>query len=175
MRASFKAAAAALIALVAAGCFYSERELIGFWRADRGLPPGEYTHAPFSVEGVEWGGYTWRGEIRYSGRRYVSDAENFPHQGTRLRRLSGETYLAQLPRDDGVGYGVMFLYPRMATYHMPDCHRLPDPVLDEKGVSLDEEGFCHIDDLDQLETVMRAYLDELDGDVRIDGIYRRVR
>lgn len=175
MRSVVKALAAGLIALVASACFYSERELIGFWRADRGLPPGVYTHSPFTPEGVEWGGHTWRGEIRYSSRRYVSTEDNFPHQNARLRRLSGDIYLAQLPRADGVAYGVMFVYPRMATYHMPDCHLMGEALLEETALTLDEEGFCRVDDLDHLETVMRAYLDLLDGDVRIDGIYRRAR
>ena len=170
----FAVAAAAVMAAALAGCFYSERELIGFWGADRGIEPGRYTHTPFNPEGIEWGYVTWEGEIGYSRRRYTSDAPNFPHEGARLRRMSGDIYLAQLPRRDGVGYGVVFVYPQMITYHMPDCYRMEEALREKMEIALDEEGWCKVDDLDQIERVMAEYLALLDGDVRIDGIYRRL-
>lgn len=163
-------------ALALAGCFTSQEELIGSRHAMRAMPPGEYTHTPFDTEGNEWGGVTWQGRIDYGffTRRYTSDAPNFPHQDARLRRLSGDTYIGQWPREDGIGYGVVFVYDGMTTYHQPDCHVLTDEALAEAGIIRDPEGFCTIETLDQLEQVIRTYLDILDGDVRIDGIYRRV-
>lgn len=165
---------AALLCLALAGCFFSEEELIGFWRADRGLEPGLYTHTPFDPEGEEWDRPTWRGHIDYDGRRYTSQTPDFPHEQVRLRRLDGDIYIAQLPRQDGIGYGIAFAYPGMLTYHQPDCWALSEAARAEAGVTLGEEGFCRIADLDQLEAVMRTYLDALDGDVRLDGIYRRM-
>lgn len=169
-----RATAALLCSAVLAGCFFSDEELIGFWRADRGLEPGFYTHTPFDTEGHEWDRPTWRGRIDYDARRYTSQTLDFPHENARLRRLDGDIYIAQLPRQDGVGYGIAFAYPGMLTYHQPDCSVLSEAMREEAGVTLGEEGFCRIEDLDQLETVMRAYLAELDGDVRLDGIYRRM-
>ncbi|MGY6661303.1 MAG: hypothetical protein ACXIVO_03190 [Glycocaulis sp.] len=165
-----------LPALALAGCFTSEVELIGARQATRAMPPGEYTHTPFDTEGVEWGGVTWQGRIDYArfSRRYSSDVENFPHQNARLRRLSGDIYIAQVPRQDAITYGVLFVYADMTTYHQPDCHILTAEQLAAAGITRDPEGFCDIETLDQLEQVIRTYLDILDGDVRIDGIYRRV-
>ncbi len=165
-----------LPALLLGGCFMSDEELIGARAATRALPPGLYTHTPFDTEGNEWGGVTWAGRIDYArfSRRYASDVENFPHQNARMRRLSGDIYIAQVPREDGVGYGVLFAYEGMATYHQADCHVLSADDLAAAGITRDPEGFCSIETLDQLEQVIRTYLDILDGDVRIDGIYRRV-
>ncbi|PWE16940.1 hypothetical protein DDZ18_09520 [Marinicauda salina] len=166
------------LACLAAGalsaCFYSEDELIGFWGADRGIEPGVYTHTPYDTEGEEWSRPTWEGPITYDGRRYVSETANFPHQDTRLKELGDGLYIAQSPREDGVVYGVVFTYPGMATYHQPDCAALSEAARADAGVTLDREGYCRVDDLDALEAAMRAYLAHLDGDVRIDGIYRRV-
>jgi hypothetical protein len=164
---------AAAFAFLAAACFYSEEELIGFWGADRALEPGFYTHTPFHPEGGEWGRPTWAGEIAYENRRYSSQVANFPHPGARLHRLDGDIYIVQWERQDGVGYAIAFDYPGMLTYHMPDCSALRETVRDEAGVVLGPEGYCRIDSLSQLEDVMRLYLRELDGDVRLDGIYRR--
>lgn len=162
--------------LLLAGCFTSAEELIDARDARRAMPPGQYTHTPFDTEGVEWGGVTWEGRIEYGffDRRYTSDAPNFPHQNARLRRLSGDIYIGQWPREDGIGYGIVFIYEDMTTYHQPDCHILTDEALSQTGITRDPEGFCSIETLDQLEQVIRTYLDILDGDVRIDGIYRRV-
>lgn len=172
---SWKRAAlfAALLPLLSA-CFFSQEELIGFWSADRALEPGLYTHTPFTPEGEEWDRPTWHGVIEYEGRRYTSSTTDFPHENARLKRLDGDIYIAQWPREDGIGYGIAFTYPGMLTYHQPDCSVLDDAALEAARVARGEEGFCRIDDLDELETVMRAYLAALDGDVRLDGIYRRV-
>lgn len=166
---------AALVLPLISACFYSQEELIGFWGADRALAPGLYTHTPYDPQGQEWDRPTWRGEIAYEGRRYVSEVADFPHQNARLKRLDGDIYIAQWPRRDGIGYGILFLYGDMATYHQPDCSALPSAVREETGITLGEEGFCEIADLDQLEAVIRSYLVQREGDLRIDGIYRRVR
>ena len=165
-----------LPALMLSGCFTSEVELIGSREAVRALAPGHYTHTPFDTDGNEWGGVTWEGRIEYGffSRRYTSDTENFPHQNARLRRLSGDIHIGQWPREDGIAYGIVFIYEGMTTYHQPDCHILTEEALTAAGVTRDPEGFCEVETLDQLEQVMRIYLELLDGDVRIDGIYRRV-
>jgi len=165
---------AALLLPALSACFYSQDELIGFWAADRALEPGLYTHTPYDPQGEEWDRPTWRGAIAYRGRRYTSEVLDFPHEGARLKTLSGDTHIAQWPREDGVAYAIAFSYAQMLTYHIADCSSLGDEALAEAGMERGEEGFCRIDDLDQLETVMRAYLDALGGDVRIDGIYRKV-
>jgi len=164
-----------LAALMLTGCFYSESELIGFWSANRPLQPGYYTHTPAHPDGTEWDSPTWEGRISLRRGRYVSGDENFPHDQTRLRRLHEDIYIAQLRRPDGAGYGVMFVYENgdVASYHQPSCADLSAAAREEAGVALDPEGFCTVTSLDQLETVMRAYLDTLGGDVRIDGVYRR--
>lgn len=169
-----RALAALLVLPLLSACFFSQEELIGFWSADRALEPGLYSHTPFAPDGEEWDRPTWHGEIEYRGRRYGSATPDFPHENARLKRLDGDIYIAQWPRQDGVGYGIAFSYPGMLTYHQPDCSMLDDAARAEAGVTLGEEGFCRIDDLDRLETVMRAYLAALDGNVRLDGIYRRM-
>jgi hypothetical protein len=163
-------------ALLLSGCFTSDVELIGSRAATRAMPPGEYTHTPFDNDGVEWGGVTWQGRIDYGffSRRYTSDAPNFPHQNARMRQLAGDIHIGQWPREDGIAYGIVFIYADMTTYHQADCHVLSAEQLEQAGIVRDPEGFCSIDTLDQLEQVIRTYLDILDGDVRIDGIYRRV-
>ena len=170
------AAAAAVAAALLAGCFTSEEELVGYWGAARPMPEGRYAHWPTRPDGSEWDRPSWEGEIALQRRRYVSQDPDFPHQNVRLRQLHGEVHIAQWPREDGFGYGVVFLYEdgAVAAYHMPDCADLPAPERDALAVVRDEEGFCRIDDLDQLEQALRAYLDALDGETRIDGVYRRI-
>jgi hypothetical protein len=174
-RAAARIFAIGAAALALGGCFYSERELIGFWGADTPLQNGVWVHTPTHPDGTEWGGFTWRGELRNQRRRYVSDDANFPHQNARLRRLHEDIYLAQFPGEAGYGYGVMFVYSggAMASYHMPDCSALTQAAREETGIALDGEGFCRLTSLDQLESVMRAYLDARADDLVIDGVYRR--
>jgi hypothetical protein len=169
-------AGAALAALLLTGCFSSEEELIGYWAADRPIETGVWAHTPTHPDGTEWDYETWRGAVELQRRRYVSEDENFPHDQTRFRSLGGDVYIVQWARQDGVGYGVAWAYDDGAvlSYHQPDCADLPEAAREETGVSPDGEGFCRIADLDQLEAVMRAYLDALGAEIRVDGVYRRV-
>jgi len=170
-----RAAALSLAALALPGCFTSEAELVGYWAADRPLETGVWAHWPTHPDGTEWDRETWRGEIKLERRRYRSDDENFPHEGARFKQLHKNIYLAQIPREDGVGYGVAWVYEDGAvlSYHQPDCGMLSDAVLVDTGLTLDLEGFCTIADLDQLEAVMRAYLDAVGEEIIVDGVYRR--
>ena len=163
-------------ALALTGCFSSQEELIGYWAAQRPLEAGTWTHTPTHPDGTEWDYATWRGSVDIRRARYVSQDENFPHDGARFRRLSGDVHIVQWARQDGVGYGVAWTYQGGAvlSYHQPDCADLPEAARQETGVSPDGEGFCRIDTLDQLEAVMRAYLDALGETIRVDGVYRRV-
>jgi len=174
-RAAALITAVVIAALALGGCFYSDRELIGFWGADTPLQDGVWVHTPTHPDGTEWGGFTWRGELRNQRRRYVSNDANFPHQNARLRQLHEDTYLAQFPGEAGYGYGVMFVYAggAMASYHMPDCSALSDAGREETVIAVDGEGYCRLTSLDQLEAVMRAYLASRADDLVIDGVYRR--
>jgi len=175
LRAAAPIIAIGIAALALGGCFYSDRELIGFWGADTPLQDGVWVHTPTHPDGTEWGGFTWRGELRNQRRRYVSDDVNFPHQNARLRQLHEDTYIAQFPGEAGYGYGIMFVYAggAMASYHMADCNMLADAAREEAGVALDAEGYCRLASLDQLEAIMRTYLAARAGDLVIDGVYRR--
>ena len=88
--------------------------------------------------------------------------------------IDGDIYIVEWERDDGYAFGILFLYEGMASYHQPACDQLSETARGEFGLELNEEGFCHLEDDDQLEAVMRAYLAERDGDIRLDGIYRAV-
>jgi hypothetical protein len=171
-----KAAALSLLALTLSGCFTSEDELVGYWAADRPIETGVWAHWPTHPDGTEWDRETWRGEIDLERRRYRSDEENFPHEGARLKRLSGNIYLAQIPREGGVGYGVAWVYEdgHVLSYHQPDCGVLTEAVLDTYTLARDPEGFCTVTGLDQIEAVMGAYLDAVGEAIIVDGVYRRV-
>lgn len=171
-----KAAALSFFALTLSGCFTSEDELVGYWAADRPLKTGVWAHWPTHPDGTEWDRETWRGAISLERRRYRSNVDDFPHEGARLKRLSGDVYLAQIPREGGVGYGVAWVYEDGAvlSYHQPDCGALTDAVLETYTLELDPEGFCAVSDLDQIEAVMGAYLDAVGDAISVDGIYRRV-
>ena len=171
-RAALAAAALGLLC----GCFASEEELIGYWGADRPLDEGVWAHWPTHPDGTEWDRETWRGEVSLQRRRYTSETADFPHLDARFKSLGEAVYIAQLPRADGVGYGVAWVYDDGAvlSYHQPDCADLPEAAREATAVSPDGEGFCHIRDLEQLEAVMRAYLEALGGEIRVDGVYRRV-
>ena len=171
-----RAAALSAAALLLPGCFSSEEELIGYWGADRPIEAGLWAHWPTRPDGTEWEVETWRGAVDLRRGRYVSEDENFPHDGTRFRSLGEDVYIVQWARQDGAGYGVAWLYEdgAVVSYHQPDCADLPPDARAETGVSPDGEGFCRIEDLDQLDAVMRAYLDALGTEIRVDGVYRRV-
>ncbi len=169
------------LALVTAGCFYSDEELITRRLAGAPLAAGYYLHAPVDPEsGVEWAGATWEGEIRYGrGRRYYSRVENFPHNNARFRSMGANVWLAQVPSHDGpesYAYGLLWVYDGgVIAYHIPDCSDIAAAVRDEIGVAPDEEGLCKVDDLGAAESSKSTYLAVFDGeDMRIDGIYRRV-
>ena len=92
-------AAVIALALVTAGCFYSDEELITRRLAGEPLEAGYFVHAPVDPEnGVEWAGATWEGEIRRGRRmRYYSRADNFPHNNARFRSMGANVWLAQVP------------------------------------------------------------------------------
>lgn len=164
----------ALVSLSA--CFLSEDPLIGYWGADTPLSEGTYAHWPVDENGDEWAYETWRGAIETKRRRYVSSDENFAHHNVRVRQLHEDLYIAQWPRPDGIVYGLAWVYEdgRVLSYHQADCSVLSEDALEDQALLRDEEGFCSLDNLEQLEGVMRAYLDVVGTDVRIDGVYRRV-
>jgi len=169
------------IALLAAGCFYSDDELITRRLAGEPIEAGYFVHAPVDPEnGVEWAGATWEGYIRRGRRmRYYSRVDNFPHNNARFRSMGGNVWLAQIPARDGpeaYSYGLMWVYEDgVIAYHIPDCSELEEALRDEIGLAPDEEGTCKVDDLGLLEQTMSAYLTQFEGeDMRIDGIYRRV-
>jgi len=170
------------IALLAAGCFYSDDELITRRLAGEPIEAGYFVHAPVDPEnGVEWAGATWEGEIRRGrGMRYYSRVDNFPHNNARFRSMGGNVWLAQIPARDGpeaYSFGLLWVYEDgVIAYHIPDCSELEEAMRDEIGLAQDEEGTCKVDDLGVLEQTMSAYLVQFEGeDMRIDGIYRRVR
>lgn len=173
---ALRLAAAGAAALLLTGCFTSERELVGFWGADTPIRAGVYAHWPTHPDGTEWDRETWRGAVGEERRRYRSEVVDFPHQDLRLRKLGGDVYLAQLPRETGVGYGVAWIYEdgTVVSYHQPDCAQLSDAVRGEAGIRLDPEGFCRVDDLEQVERLMGLYLDALGEDIVVHGVYRRV-
>ncbi len=169
------------LALLAAGCFYSDEELISQRLAGEPLEAGYFVHAPVDPEnGVEWAGATWEGEIRRGrGMRYYSRADNFPHNNARFRSMGANVWLAQIPARDGpraFSYGLMWVYEDgVIAYHIPDCSELAEVTREEIGLAPDEEGLCKVDNLGVLEQTMSAYLIQFEGeDMRIDGIYRRV-
>jgi len=175
-KASLRGTLGLVLCVSLSGCFASERELVGYWVAARPMAEGVYAHTPTHPDGTEWDRPTWTGEMSLNRRRYVSDVDNFPHQGARFYSLHADTYIAQIPREDGVGYGIAFVYEdgQVVSYHQPACSDVSDEVLAEAGVSRDIEGYCPIADLDQLEAMMRAYLVAMDSPLRVDGVYRRV-
>ena len=171
-----RAAALSLLALALPGCFFSEEEVIGYWGADRPFQTGEWAHWPTHPDGSEWERETWRGAVELQRRRYRSAIADFPHEGARFKQLHENTYLAQIPRDGGVGYGVAWVYEngQVVSYHQPDCGALSDAMIAEAGLTRDPEGFCTILDLEQLEAIMRVYLDVAGDAISVDGVYRRV-
>ena len=171
-----KFAAVSLLALTLSACFTSEEELIGYWSADRPMSEGVWAHWPTHPDGEEWERETWRGEVELHRRRYRSETADFPHEGVRFRQLHENIYLAQIPRDEGVGYGVAWVYEdgRVVSYHQPDCGALSETVLETYTLTRDPEGFCTVSDLPQIEAVMGAYLDAVGDEISVDGVYRRV-
>lgn len=176
VKASLRVCAGLAFALGLTACFASEEELVGYWGADRPVSEGVYAHTPTHPDGREWDRPTWTGEITLEQRRYVSDAPNFPHQGARFHELFDDVYIVQSPREDGVGYGLAFVYEegRVVSYHQPSCSDVSDAVLETADVSRDAEGYCPIQDLDQLEAIMRGVYEAANGQLRVDGVYRRV-
>lgn len=174
--AALKSAVFSAAAVLLSGCFTSETELVGFWGAQAPMQTGVYAHWPTHPDGTEWDRETWRGAVETERRRYVSETPDFPHQNVRFRQIGANIYLAQLPRTDGVGYGVAWVYEdgAVVSYHQPDCSRLSDAVREEAGITLDPEGFCRVSGLDQVERLMAHYLDAVGEDIVVHGVYRRV-
>lgn len=173
---ALRVAGASALALLLSGCFTSEDELIGYWASDRPFAEGVWVHWPTHPDGSEWDRETWRGEVQLDRRRYRSDIADFPHEGARFRQLGDAIYIAQIPRDDGVGYGIAWSCENGAviSYHQPDCGLLTETLLDAYTLTLDPEGFCTVSNLDQLEDVLGAYLDAVGDEISVDGVYRRV-
>ena len=165
---------ASLVSLT--GCFTSETPLIGYWRSETPLAEGQYAHWPVSSDGQEWDRSTWQGEIEIKRRRYVSPDNQFAHQNLRLYELHTDLYLSQIEGEIGTGFGILWIYDdgKVISYHQAECGALSDAILAEQGLELDPEGFCLVDDLDQLEAIMRIYLETLGSDIRIDGVYRQI-
>jgi hypothetical protein len=176
VKASLRLGVGLAFALGLTACFASEEELVGYWGADRPVAEGVYAHTPTHPDGREWDRPTWTGRVTLEQRRYVSDAPNFPHQNARFHELFDGVYIVQSPREDGVGYGLAFVYEdgALVSYHQPSCSDVADDVLEAADVSRDAEGYCPITDLDQLEAIMRGLYEAADGQLRVDGVYRRV-
>jgi len=167
-----------LAAALLGGCFYSEDALIGRFSAQFPLDEGFYSHTPYHPDGRPFDRPAWSGEIDRRGARYVSDDENFPHQNTRLRELSPGIYAAQRESEGRYLYGLVWVYEggRVATYHQPQCADLSDTARTTyELVEHDEErGACEVTDWNRLEGALLSYISEHDGNVPIDGVYRRV-
>lgn len=156
------------------GCFYSEDPLIGRFAVDMPLAEGTYAHTPYHPDGTPFPRPTWTGEIEREGGRYVSDIADFPHEGVRLREISDGVFAAMKPDPEGYAYGLVFVYPGdVATYHQPSCSNLEAAARDRYDLSVEQEGYCLVDDWDVLSAVLLTYLAQVDGQPRIDGIYRR--
>jgi hypothetical protein len=175
-RAALRAVGLSALALALSGCFTSEDELIGYWAADRPFEEGMWAHWPTHPDGTEWDRETWRGTLELNRRRYRSDIADFPHEGARFKALADRIYLAQIPRENGVAYGIAWSYEdgTVISYHQPDCGLLNEDILATYTLTLDPEGFCTVTDLSQIEAVMGAYLDGLGEDISVDGVYRRI-
>ncbi len=171
-----KTVALSVMALTLSACVTSAEELIGYWSADRPFETGVWAHWPTHPDGTEWDRETWRGDVALERRRYRSDTADFPHEGARFRQIQGNIYLAQIPREEGIGYGIAWIYSdgAVVSYHQPDCGLLSDAVLETYTLTLDPEGFCEVSNLAQLEAVMGAYLDARGDEISVDGVYRRV-
>lgn len=159
------------------GCFYSEEALISWRQADFPIERGTYSHTPYHPDGRPFDRPTWEGEIRRSGRAYASEAANFPHEGVRLRELSPGLYAAMKPDEEFFLYGLVTVYPDgIVTYHQPRCDELEAADLTRYDVEehAEEPGFCRIDDWDRLHGVLLTYLGAMDGNLPIDGVYRRL-
>lgn len=169
----------ALIILAAAllgGCFYAEDALVTRRTADFPVIEGAYTHTPYHPDGRAFDRPTWRGEIERNGWAYASDAEEFPHQDTRLRELLPGIYVGQKRSDEHFLFGLVWVYPDgLITYHNPSCSDLSDAA--RQTYELEEEmedGYCQIERWEVLSAVLQTYLAEHDGSPRLDGVYRPV-
>ena len=173
-----RAVAVFFAAALLGGCFYSDRALIGRFSADFPLEEGVYSHTPYFPDGeTPFDQPMWTGRVEHRGGRYVSDDENFPHNGTRLREISPGLYAAMRESDGIWLYGLVYVYPGgVAAYHLPQCDDLADAdrARYEITANPDEPGTCRLDDWDELEAVLLSYVAGFDGDLPVDGVYRRV-
>lgn len=166
-----------LAAALLGGCFYSDRPLIGRFGVDMPLDEGVYSHTPNHPDGRPFDRPMWTGRVEHRGGRYHSEVENFPHEGVRLREI-GPGLFAAMKESEGIWlYGLVYVYPEgIAAYHQPQCDDLleADRARYEIFESEEEPGTCRLDDWDELEAVLLSYVAGFEGDLPIDGVYRRV-
>lgn len=168
---------AVFAAALLGGCFYSEDPLIGRFSADFPLEEGVYSHTPYFSDGRPFDRPMWTGRVEHRGGRYVSDTENFPHQNTRLREISPGVYAAMKASDDLWLYGIVFVYEGgIASYHQPQCDDLAAAARAAYELTENDEepGACAVPDWARLEGALLTYIAEFDGDIPVDGVYRRV-
>jgi hypothetical protein len=166
-----------LAALLLGGCFYSEDVLIGRFSADFPLAEGLYSHTPYHPDGRPFDRASWQGEIETRGGRYVSDADDFPHEGTRLRELSPGVFAAMRENDGLYLYGLVFVFDdNLASYHQPSCGDFEQVLIERYDVEPHEEepSFCKVSDWDRLSGLLLSYVAATNGQPRMDGVYRRV-
>lgn len=159
------------------GCFYSERPLIGRFSADFPLEEGVYSHTPYLPDGRPFDQPMWTGRIERRGGYYVSASEDFPHNGIRLREISPGVYAGMRQREDVWLYGILFVYPGgVASYRQPHCDDLEAAARERYELVPNEEepGACEAADWDRLRGALLTYIAQYDGDVPVDGVYRRV-
>ncbi len=161
-------------ALLTAGCFYSEDALVTRRGADFPVAEGVYSHTPYHPDGRPFDRATWTGEIEREGWSYASPSEAFPHQNVRLRELSEGLFAAQTENDGHYLFGFVWVYPDgLVTYHNPSCSDLSDIARETYSLIADmTDGYCEIERWDVLSAVLLTYLDEHQGQPRLDGVYR---
>jgi hypothetical protein len=166
-----------LAAALLGGCFYSERPLIGRFAVDFPLGEGIYSHTPYHPDGRPFDRPMWTGAVVRRGGYYHSDIADFPHEGVRLREIAPDTYAGMRERDGLYFYGIVFVYPGgIATYHQPQCDDLDAAARRryELVEDTEEPGTCEAADWERLRGALLTYIAQHDGNVPVDGVYRRV-
>jgi len=159
------------------GCFYSDRALIGRFSADFPLEEGLYAHTPNHPDGRPFDRPMWTGYVEQRGGRYHSGVANFPHEGVRLREISPGLYAGMRQNDDVWLYGLVYVYEGgVAAYHQPQCDDLAEADRNRYEIFENEiePGTCRLEDWAVLEAVLLSYVAGFDGELPVDGVYRRV-